>query len=162
MYCPNCKSNNIILFSEYEGTSFWKCYDCSHKWEETEMGDNFPVFKKGEKMKFYKGNKVKIKIDTGIYYYGEILHANNYDNLYKVEYKKGHQYEKDTFKGEQLELMETNIKKLSYIRPKEQEEHDKFKDIGIVPKAKRNDIINLLIDLWEFLKDKTKEKKKWK
>ena len=40
---------------------------------------------------------------------------------------------------------------------KEREEHKKFKNI--VPKANKDDIINLWIDLWEFLKDKTKEKK---
>lgn len=157
MYCPDCKSDNISLYAtENDGkTELWRCYDCRHFWEEKEMGDNFPVLNKGENMKFSKGNEVKIKVDTGIFYYGEIIHANNYGNLYKVRYKKGHQYEEDIFKGEQLELIED--KKINYLPIKG---HEKYKDMGVVPKTKRNDIANLLIDLWEFMKDKTKETRK--
>lgn len=35
---------------------------------------------------------------------------------------------------------------------KEKEEHKKFKNMGIIPKIKKDELINLMIDLWEYLK----------
>lgn len=44
--------------------------------------------------------------------------------------------------------------------PLELAEHKKFKDKGKVPKAKNDDLLNLWIDLWIFLRDKIKENNK--
>ncbi len=37
-------------------------------------------------------------------------------------------------------------------------ERDKFKDLGLVPKAKKDDLVDLWIDFWLLLKDKTEKK----
>lgn len=183
MKCPYCGSEDIVEWGNkltQQGTfaTLYRCYTCGKRFEEREIkgcgkqifryGDNYPVFNKGEKkMKFKRGNKVRIKMDTGIYYEGEILYYHPLKNLYKVKYNDGFRFTEDTFKEEELELMGDNISTSSNniktncksIARLAQKERIKFKDLEKVPKAKKDDLINLWIDLWELLRDKLNGKK---
>lgn len=84
-----------------------------------------------------------------------VIYAHNGNNtsaLWRC-YFCGHHWEAETNMGDNYPLLP-----MQKDWCKEREEHKKFKDMGVVPKAKKDDTVNLLIDLWEFLKDKVKEK----
>jgi len=166
--CPKCNSDNVVAFGEkidVEGQSsatIYRCYDCNAIFEfsqEEAVGDNFPLMKKEEPKIFRNGDKVKIKIDTGIYYYGKIIRANNLENLYKVKYKNGHTYQEEIFKGELLELDEEGESKMENTKDisKQKEEHKIYDDMGSIPRKTTNNLTDLWIDLWEFLKEKKKK-----
>lgn len=178
MKCPYCKSKDIVEWRiEQEERATYRCYTCGGVFEERDIkgcgkqifryGDNYPVFNKGEdKMKFERGNEVIIKIDTGLYYEGEIITCDYNNNLYRVKYNDGFRFTEDVFKGEQLELKEdidpSNSIPLKAFKSDLLYSRTKFKKMGIVPKAKKDDLINLWIDLWELLKDKINGKKEIK
>lgn len=222
MNCPYCNSKDVIewesKFAYMYNTVFYRCYTCGKRFEERDIkgcgkqifryGDNYPVFNKGgDKMKFKRGNPVRIKIDTGIYYEGEILTTGLADNMYKVKYFDGYKYIVDFFEGKELELIEDKQENIIPICPKcnnnnkvetsisiiyewycrkcnfwfnNKSKNDngfstkltpnnpnhklkkdriKFEKMGIMPKVKKGDLIDLWIDLWVFLKDKINGKK---
>ena len=167
--CPKCDSDNIVAFGERtniergESVTIYRCYNCNAIFElsqEEAFGDNFPLMREEEPKIFHNGDQVKIKIDTGIYYYGKIIRANNLENLYKVKYKNGHTYQEEIFKGELLELDEEGDNKMENTKDisKQKEEHKKYDDMGSIPKKTVNNLTDLWIDLWEFLKEKGNKK----
>lgn len=159
--CPYCRSKNTIIWEViWEKTLKYKCNDCGKYFEIKDidgsgeqvfqnMGDNHPVFPE-QNSKLNRGDKVLIKIDTGVVYKGEIIYSYHDENKYKVKYKQGHEYVEETVTREQLELEITGDENKSI--KKDNFSHEKFKNMGVVPKKNKDNLANLWLDLWEHLK----------
>jgi len=86
-------------------------------------------------------------------------HENNYTQNYNGQLKKSRTCFNCGRDFEEREVKDCGNKTFYHGDnfPNFKIERDKFKDLGIVPKAKEEDKIDLWIDLWQLLRDKTRK-----
>lgn len=178
LICPYCRSNDVTEWGTkltgnnlYKPVNIYRCCRCGRDFEVRIVkkcgeqiftyGDNFPVFnKKEEKMEFESGDKVTIRIDTGIFHEGKILYADNRDDVYRVKYNDGFKDIEVIVKGNDLTLLENDdtkplmhIEESQHIKELLEEERKKFINTEAIPRTNKNNLTDLWIDFWEFLKE---------